>query len=205
MKLKMIRRGRFECHWRTTENMCGITSSNTPSYNYVCEIECGPVLDQHGFMIDQLDVDKYFQTKWSARAGGYTGHIALSCEKMALACVDDVKYLVEAHMMKAAGFSEIHRLSVTISFNETAAMTAEWSANDGQTCGSGSNKSNRKTSSRQRGAGKTDSVPRAKSRGLENDLEPERTRDSQLEKFLVRDKRRYSFRLASDGSIVSTV
>jgi hypothetical protein len=157
IKLKMVRRGSFKANWYNTQNMCGVTESKNPTYHYVCEIECGTVLDAQGFMIDQLDVDRFFQVRFAASQRSPMGQMALSCERMAIACCEDVKYMVESHMMQSTGASEVHRIAVTISFNDTAAMTAEWKATDEQTCGSSGKKPSRKTPSRQRVSRASDS------------------------------------------------
>ena len=168
----MVRRGTFRANWNTTENMCGITLSTNPTYNYICEIECGTVLDQHGFMIDQLDIDRYFRKKFET----FNGVKALSCERMAIICCEDVKYMVESHMMKATGGSEIHRIAVTIFFNETTAMTAEWRASEN--CNTTGGKPDRKANGRQRKTGKRNSVSRSAVGGLEDAVETKSRRNS---------------------------
>lgn len=189
IKLKMVRRGSFRANWSTHENMCGIALSSNPTYNYVCEIECGTVLDKHGFMIDQLDVDSFFQTRYTYSMRKPDGHKARSCEVMAIECCEDVKYMVESHMMKATGNSEIHRIAVTIFFNETAAMTAEWKASDEKFCntlssGTASRKPGRKTNGRQRGVGKTDSVPRSTAGRHEGIVEEQPRRSALIKRIL---------------------
>lgn len=186
IKLKMVRRGNFKANWTTSENMCGVTVSPNPTYNYVCEIECGTILDEHGFMIDQLDVDRYFQVKFAASHQQPSGVKALSCERMAIICCSDVKYMVESHMMKATGGSEIHRIAVTIFFNETAAMTAEWKALDENTCGTTSRKSGRKTTRGQRTPGKGDSVPSSEIGQLEGPVVEKSVRDSRVKRVSFR-------------------
>jgi hypothetical protein len=158
IKLKMVRRGSFAENGVTTENMCGVTQSSNPTYNYVCEIECGTILDSHGFMIDQLDVDRYFQVKFAASLKNPQGVTGISCERMAIVCLEDVKYMVESHMMKSTGGSEIHRIAVTIYFNDTAAMTAEWKATDENVCGTTGRKPNRTSARGQRKTGEGNPV-----------------------------------------------
>src|SRR5579859_7836789 len=186
IKLKMVRRGNFTANWKTTENMCGVTESHNPTYNYVCEIECGTILDEHGFMIDQLDVDRYFQVKFAASRRNPNGVNALSCERMAIICCDDVKYMVESHMMKATGGSEVHRIAVTIFFNETAAMTAEWKATNENACGTTGRKPGRKTNRGQRKTGKRDSLSSSTAGRLEGAVKDKPTRDRRTKTVLVR-------------------
>lgn len=184
IKLKMVRRGSFRANWSTHENMCGIALSSNPAYNYVCEIECGTVLDKHGFMIDQLDVDRFFQTRYAYSTREPGGHKARSCEVMAIECCDEVKYMVESHMMRATGGSEIHRIAVTIFFNDTAAMTAEWKASDENTCSTTGRKPSRKATRRQRGVGKTDSVPHSAAGRHEGIVEEQPRRSALIKRVL---------------------
>jgi hypothetical protein len=174
MKLKMVRKGTFQCYWKSTENMCGLSGSQAPSYNYVCEIECGPVLDKHGFLVDQLDVDKYFQEKYRK---GFP-QPARSCERTAMECLNDVKYMVETHMMKSWGYSDIRRIAVTIFVNEVAAMTAEWSATDGKPLEGLDRKQNNKADGGQRSSNPADTLPRAANGRFQSKLEAKRGRDS---------------------------
>ena len=61
MKLILNRNGKFGYRWLSTDNMCGTIMTTEPVYNYACHIETADILDKHGFIMDQLDVDKYFQ------------------------------------------------------------------------------------------------------------------------------------------------
>jgi len=133
MKLIMKRVGKFECSWRNAENKCGVGEDLNPWYSYQCYIEADSrILDAHGFIIDQLDVDKYFQDKYkfARNALGYPSFqpAAKSCEQIALASVRDIKQMVENHMHKTLGWSKLYCIRVTIGvlFNETATLTAEW-------------------------------------------------------------------------------
>lgn len=129
MKLVLQRRGSFRCHWASTGSVCGVNVEPTPTYEYLCKIETGVVLDKNGFIIDQLDIDKYFKTKYSE--GMDLGQrIKLfppkSCELIALDAVTDIKRLVETHMMKTTGASHLFKIAVTVRFGQDAQMTAEW-------------------------------------------------------------------------------
>lgn len=140
MKLTMKRNGEFTCHWINADGMCGVGTELNPRYRYECNIETGDILDKNDFIIDQLDVDRYFQQKygkqfgvvvqpeWDNRFGtfNYTKHRARSCERIALDAVTDIKNMVETHMLSHSGMSVVYRIAVTISFGDQATMTAEW-------------------------------------------------------------------------------
>lgn len=123
MKLTMKRHGSFRCRWTSTNGKCGIGTDTTPIYTYACHIETADILDQNGFIYDQLQIDEYFQKKYND--GNYRP--ALSCEKLAVNAVNDIKYMIESHMLKNSGLSVIYKIAVTIGVdNGNASMTAEW-------------------------------------------------------------------------------
>lgn len=133
MKLTMKRKGSFRCDWTNTHNKCGIGTDTNPVYQYDCLIETADILDEQGFVFDQLEIDTYFQQKYAGRSliSGYankTSHPAKSCEIIALDAVRDVKRMIENHMLGHSGMSLIYRIAVTISFGDQAMLTAEWTS-----------------------------------------------------------------------------
>jgi hypothetical protein len=119
MKLTMNRRGEFRCNWYDTTNKCGVGPETNPNYQYHCHIETADILDQNGFVFDQLKIDEYFQQKYRAIQS------AKSCERLAVNACDDIKRMIENHMLMHSGMSVIYRISVTIGLGP-AQMTAEW-------------------------------------------------------------------------------
>ena len=137
MKLFMNRNGDFKCNWNSTENMCGTIENLNPIYSYACVIETGDILDTQDFVFDQLNVDKYFQEKYkeavvhspSYRGGNHITrrHAPRSCERIAIDAVNDIRRMLEKHMLSHADLAVIYRIAVTISFGpKHAAITAEW-------------------------------------------------------------------------------
>lgn len=122
MKLTMDRRGQFRCNWLHTHGKCGIGTDMAPVYHYRCVIETADILDQNGFIYDQLSIDEYFRRRYERQQK------PLSCERLAANAVVDVKHMIENHMLKHSGMSVIYKISVTISLEENgpAQMTAEW-------------------------------------------------------------------------------
>lgn len=122
MKLLLKRKGTFHAHWNSTHRMCGVPTKSysgrellSYQYSYECLIEAGTKLDSNGFIIDQLKVDEYFNTKYE-KVGP-----AKSCEIIAQHAVKDI-----ADMLKDNGMKEVYRIAVTVAFNELASMTCEW-------------------------------------------------------------------------------
>lgn len=123
MKLLLKRKGTFHAHWNSTHRMCGVPTRSysgrellSYQYSYECLIEAGTKLDSNGFIIDQLKVDEYFNTKYE-KVGP-----AKSCEIIAQHAVKDI-----ADMLKDNdGMKEVYRIAVTVAFNELASMTCEW-------------------------------------------------------------------------------
>jgi hypothetical protein len=122
MKLTMNRRGEFRCNWTSTHNKCGTGPETSPKYSYYCHIETADILDPHGFVFDQLHIDQYFQERYSRYQS------AKSCEKLAVTACEDIKRMIENHMLSHSGVSAIYKISVTIGLgdNGPAQMTAEW-------------------------------------------------------------------------------
>lgn len=128
MKLTLNRSGKFPCHWLSTDNMCGTIHTTEPIYSYNCIIETADILDKRGFVMDQLDVNNYFQKRYTQdKRGRQTKHAAVSCEQIAINAVNEIKHMLESHFLKNSGISVIYRLAVTISFGPgDASITAEW-------------------------------------------------------------------------------
>jgi hypothetical protein len=121
MKLTMNRRGEFQCKWSNTHNKCGVGPNTAPKYSYHCHIETADILDPHGFVFDQLKIDEYFTKKYSGNQD------AKSCENIAVSACQDIKRMIENHMLSHNGISVIYRIAVTISVGDgPAQMTAEW-------------------------------------------------------------------------------
>lgn len=130
MKLILNRKGEFPCHWLSTDNMCGTINTTEPIYSYDCRIETADILDKQGFIMDQLMVDDYFQKRYTHSEGRYRQrqrHNAVSCEQIAINGVNEIKRMLEDHMLKETGISVIYKIAVTISFGpKHASITAEW-------------------------------------------------------------------------------
>lgn len=122
MKLTMNRKGTFTCNWSSIDGKCGIGPSLSPTYTYHCILETGNILDPNGFVFDQLLLDRYFNSKYA-----YI-HKPQSCEKIATTACEDIKRMVENHMLNTSGVSAIYRISVTIGLGTDgpASLTAEW-------------------------------------------------------------------------------
>lgn len=122
MKLTMNRRGEFVCNWSDTNNKCGVGPETAPKYSYHCHIETADILGPHGFVFDQLKIDEYFQNKYNKQQS------AKSCERLAVNACEDIKRMIENHMLGHSGMSVIYRIVVTIGLGDhgPAQMTAEW-------------------------------------------------------------------------------
>lgn len=130
-KLVMRRNGNFQCHWAHADGKCGADTNLSPKYFYECEIVAIPSLDQHDFLIDQLDIDKYFQTRYTPIDDYETTYksVPKSCERIALNAITDISVLLNRHFQANHGSSMeriVTRLRVSIGFNSQAVMTAEW-------------------------------------------------------------------------------
>ena len=112
----MRRLGRFVANFETTQNQCGKEKARI--YNYECEIEVGPNLDQHGFILDNYEVDNYFKRHYSVPQP------ALSCERIAQIAVNDMVTILQERGR------EVHRVRVTISGSRIASLSAEWRNSD---------------------------------------------------------------------------
>jgi len=134
MKLIMNRNGDFTCNWSSMDNMCGTIATLNPVYSYSCVIETGDILDKQDFVFDQLNVDKYFQDKYKAapypphtNSRDVRRHKPRSCERIAIDAVNNIREMLEKHMLGHADMSVIYRIAVTISFGpKHASITAEW-------------------------------------------------------------------------------
>lgn len=141
MNLILKRAGAFHAQWESLDGVCGTAGDSTRNYTYECVIVAdAAVLDANGFIIDQLDVDAYFQNQYSGfksdsskpttNYNGYNTKYAskpilykpLSCERIAIGAVNDILKLVKNHGCK------VSRLSVPIALasSPVASMTCEW-------------------------------------------------------------------------------
>jgi hypothetical protein len=121
MKLTMNRRGEFQCNWLDTHNKCGVGPDTYPRYTYHCHIETADILDAHGFVFDQLEIDNFFKKKYAVPRS------AQSCERIAVSACEEIKRMIENHMLGHSGMSVIYRIAVTIGTSDgPATMTAEW-------------------------------------------------------------------------------
>ena len=123
MKLIMNRNGEFRCKWSSANGKCGADPVTAATYFYSCEIEASPTLDRNDFLLDQLDIDRYFQGRYPI------DHQPRSCERIALNAVNDILRIIGTHMAAEHGASAtdvIYRLKVSIGFDSRAVMTAEW-------------------------------------------------------------------------------
>lgn len=121
MKLTMNRKGEFRCNWFSADNKCGTGSQLNPWYAYHCHIETADILDGHGFVFDQLEIDNYFKKKYG------NVQAAKSCERIAVDGCNDIKHMIENHMLGHNGMSVIYRIAVTIGTTDgPATLTAEW-------------------------------------------------------------------------------
>lgn len=97
---RLQRRGYFVTRFTTTPNQCGAEGNQL--YRFQCSILSGSRLDSRGFVIDNLEVQAYFDRTYSV------SQPALSCEQIAQrAC----KALAAA-ILKAS--VELFSISVTI-------------------------------------------------------------------------------------------
>ena len=135
-KLIMRRSGEFQADWAHGGGKCGTETNLQTTYFYDCTVEARPSLDKNDFLIDQLDIDKYFQNRYKSRRPsdqflGYTiiKHSPRSCERIALNAVNDIALMLNDHFMKhhdsPVGLI-VTSLKVSIGFNQRAVMTAEW-------------------------------------------------------------------------------
>ena len=138
-KLIMRRSGTFLCRWNSTDGKCGTRDHLTPVYHYECVIEALPVLDQNGFLMDQLDIDKYFQNRYYGdqvptyslhNPTGTPSHPPRSCEQIALNAINDITYLLRGHLNKTHGAMDVGSIvksvRVSVGVDQQAVMTAEW-------------------------------------------------------------------------------
>lgn len=121
MNLCLKRKGNFLADWQSTKGMCGTPRFDTDTYvqyNYECIIEADhSELDSNGFLIDQLEVNKYFEVKYKTRKK------AQSCERIAIEAVKEI-----ADLLYANGHRKVNRIAVTVAPTgvELASMTCEW-------------------------------------------------------------------------------
>lgn len=114
MLLKLTRRGKFTVKQAgKDETQCGIRG--TRNLYYRVELTCSPqALDENGFLIDQLKIKEYME-KSHEEVEEF-----LSCEKLAMKCLEDIRGMCEGVM----------KMEVTIGANKEAFMTASWNITD---------------------------------------------------------------------------
>lgn len=112
MILKMKREGTFHANFRETAVNCG--RGGQTIFQYRVEVECDEdVLDSRGFIMDNNDVQFYFDSTYRRKQD------AVSCENIAM------KACIELHRMIVKRES-VRRLAVTINGSAAAGLTAEW-------------------------------------------------------------------------------
>lgn len=123
MQLTLKRAGTFTANWNSGSNVCGHGKSGEQTYNYSCEIVSDSKhLDPHGFIVDQLDVDRTFRDKY------YLSSYPVSCEQMAIAFVYEIQTMVIKHQ----GVGTVKRVVVSVGpippkgYKGEAAIIAEW-------------------------------------------------------------------------------
>lgn len=116
LRFSMKRSGSFRANWIDTQNVCGVNPTTRPNYNYHCELETTDKLDDNGFIMDNLLVDKYFQSKYAS----YWPVMPLSCELIAKRAVENLVRMLEDH-----GQTPI-RVAVTVGGSTEAMLTCEW-------------------------------------------------------------------------------
>lgn len=111
---KMRREGQFLAKWSREETKCGPAEAQ-PIYQYACDIVAAPELNDSGFIIDNLEVHRYFLNTYGTRPLP-----AISCERMAAHGVKSIKRMCETE-----GVTLIS-ISVSVSGMTGAWLTAEW-------------------------------------------------------------------------------
>jgi hypothetical protein len=97
--LKMVRSGEFDIH-TYGDNHCGTAEEFKIRYHLICE--CSPVLDNRGFLFDQLNIQSYFES---------IKRTQLSCERLTVVCLEQ---LLE-HILTENPTCEIRRMELTLS------------------------------------------------------------------------------------------
>lgn len=109
--LTMNRNGEFLIN-ATGPTHCGVAEDLVIKYNMVCV--CSTKLDTRGFLFEQLNVDKFFQSLKKTR---------LSCEKLTMSCVKQLMKQIKSENPACV----IHRVDLTLSPEpHKAAMTYCW-------------------------------------------------------------------------------
>lgn len=116
LKFSMKRSGSFRANWIDTHNVCGVNPTTRPVYNYNCELETTDKLDENGFIMDNLLVDKYFQANYAS----WLPVLPLSCELIAKRAVENLVRMLEDHDQNPI------RVAVTVGGSTEAMLTCEW-------------------------------------------------------------------------------
>lgn len=110
--LSLRRHARFTVHScsGSRDNQCG--AANTTDFTYTVVITTDPVVDEHGFIIDSLDVKRYFEEAF----GNIQGDLP-SCERMCMQAATDLAALV-GHTCR--------KVEVQIGTDALAGLSAVW-------------------------------------------------------------------------------
>ena len=110
--LSLRRHARFTVHScsGSRDNQCG--AANTTDFTYTVVITTDPVVDEHGFIIDSLDVKRYFE-----EAFGNIQSDLPSCERMCMQAATDLAALVGR---------PCQRVEVQIGTDALAGLSAVW-------------------------------------------------------------------------------
>ena len=110
--LTMDRKGKFQVY-AYGPNHCGVDNWLAIQYRVICE--CTPdSLDKRGFLFDQINVDKFFQS---------IGRTKRSCESLCISCVKD---LIKEIKKENPG-CHINRMKLMLSpAPHLASMTYSW-------------------------------------------------------------------------------
>jgi hypothetical protein len=122
MRITLRRSGMFKCNWSDFGNRCGTDPQPIQEYRYQCEIETTDVLDEQGFIVDQLDVNNTMQQLFYPEPTH-----ARSCERIAIAAVFSMLKLInERSVAKAYRVTIGVGVVVPKNSKEDALITAEW-------------------------------------------------------------------------------
>lgn len=108
----MRREGQFTARFNTRGNQCG--TGGQQIYTYLCEIEVGEKLDNRGFILDNYEVQGYFDRTYAS------DQPAQSCERIAQIAASHFADLLQRNGREA------QRVSVTIRGSAFAGLTASW-------------------------------------------------------------------------------
>lgn len=99
--LTMNRQGEFKI-FTYGDSHCGIMTNQFLPVKYHMVCECEKVLDERGFLFEQVNVDRFFQSLKRTR---------LSCEKLTIACTKRLVTLIR----KDNPFAQVRSIKLTLS------------------------------------------------------------------------------------------